>query len=90
MNTLFKIKAEPSEETEKEDKEVIDHPLKEEEEEEEKEDKDNPLNNKQQLFNQLQNNKLEIIVHCENYYLTPIFLQFYLYFFKFKLIFTNI
>jgi hypothetical protein len=78
MNTSLKIKAEPSEETEKEDKEdkeVTDHPSKEEEEEEEKEDKDSPLNNKQQLFNQLPNNKLEIIVLCENYYLTP-FLQF--------------
>jgi hypothetical protein len=62
MNTLFKIKAEPSEETEKEEKEVTDHPSKEEEEEEEKEDKDNLLNNKQ-LFNQPPNNKLENVLY---------------------------
>lgn len=58
MNTLSKTKAEPSKETEKEEKEVTDHPSKEEEEEEDKENlKDKPLNNKPQ-FNLL-NNKLE-------------------------------
>ena len=80
MNTLLKIKAELLEETEKEDKEETDHPLKEVEEVEEKEDlKDKPLNNKL-LFNQLPNNKLETFVLCENYYLTPIFFYFLLYF----------
>jgi hypothetical protein len=62
MNILLKIKAEPSEETDKEEKVETDHHSKVEEEEEEKEDKDNPLNNKQ-LSNQPHNNKLENVLY---------------------------
>ncbi len=72
MNTLFKIKEELLEETDKEDKDKKEDkvPEEEEEEEEDKEDlKDKHQNNKPQFNKLLNNNKLEYRMFSMDYYL---------------------